>query len=229
MRPLLILALALLATPIGAAQSTLSISGAAGVPQGDFDAALGSIGGGVSFGYLYQIPRTPVGIGVEATGMLFGYERRSEPFSLTIPDVWVDVTTSNNLGQGLAVLRLQVPDGRVRPYVDGLAGVSYFWTQTSVSDEYDDYELASSTNYDDVALTYGGGAGLQIKLVDGHNKRGRPFDVLLDGRVRYLVGGETTYLGRGDIDRFDNGTIRIRPRRSTTTLVVPQLGVTFRY
>ncbi|MEO0556615.1 MAG: outer membrane beta-barrel protein [Bacteroidota bacterium] len=228
MRPLLILAVALVATPVVAAQSTLSLSGAVGVPQSEFSAELGAVGGGVTFGYLYQIPRTPVGIGVEATGMLFGYERRSEPFSLTIPDVWVDVTTSNNLGQGLAVLRLQVPDGRVRPYVDGLAGVSYFWTQTSVQDFYDDYELASSTNYDDLALTYGAGAGLQIKLADSHNRKGHYIDVLLDGRVRYLVGGEATYLGRGDIDRFDNGTIRIYPRRSTTTLLVPQLGVTFR-
>jgi len=228
MRTLLALALCFLIAPATTAQSTISVSGAAGVPQGEFDAALGAIGGGLMFGYLYQIPGTPVGIGVEGTGMMFGYERRHEPFSLTIPDVVVDVTTSNNLVQGLAVLRVQVPNGRVRPYVDGLAGVNYFWTETSVGDDYDDYELASSTNYDDVALAYGAGAGLQIKLADGHNKRGNHFDILLDARVRYLVGGETTYLGRGDIERFDNGTIRIRPRRSTTTLIVPQLGVTFR-
>lgn len=228
MRCLLLLTASLLIAPLASSQSTLSISGTAGVPQGEFSAELGAIGGGIAFGYLYQIPRTPIGLGVEAAGMLFGYERRSEPFSLTIPDVWVDVTTSNNLGQGLAVLRVQVPDGRVRPYVDGLAGVSYFWTQTSVEDVYDDYELASSTNYDDLALAYGGGAGLQIKLADSRNRKGQYVDVLLDGRVRYLVGSEATYLGRGDIDRFDNGTIRVRPRRSTTTLIVPQVGVTFR-
>lgn len=228
MRTLLALALCLLAAPSLMAQPTVSISGAAGVPQGEFDTALGAIGGGITFGVLYQIPRTPVGVGVEGTGMLFGLERRLEPFSLTIPDVLVDVTTSNNLAQGLAVLRVQVPEGRVRPYVDGLAGVNYFWTETSVGDDYDDYELASSTNYDDVALAYGAGAGLQIKLVDGRNRKGDSFDVLLDARVRYVVGGETTYLGRGDIERFDNGTIRVRPRRSTTTLLTPQLGVTFR-
>ena len=224
----LLASLAVLLAPAALAQPTFTLAGSVGVPQGEFDAALGAIGGGISGSLLYQIPGTPVALGVEGSGILFGQERRREPFSLTVPDVVVDVTTTNNLAQGLAVLRLQVPSGRLRPYVDGLAGVNHFWTQTSVGDDYDDYELASSTNFDDTSLAYGAGAGLQIKLATGTNDEGRPFDVLLDARVRYVVGGEADYLGRGDIDRFDDGTIAISPRRSTTTLLSPQLGVTVR-
>jgi hypothetical protein len=231
MRALLLVGLFAL-LPAARAQSTLQISGTAAVPQGSFSDALGAVGGGVSVGYLYQIPNAPLAVGLEGSAVLYGYERRREPFSLTIPDVDVAVTTSNNLAQGLAVFRLQVPNGPVRPYVDGLVGVSYLFTSTSVSDvccHAEEYPIASSTNYDDAALAYGGGVGTQVRLHNGVSDEGRPYEVLLDARVRYLAGGEASYLGRGDIERYEDGTIRLYPRRSRTDLVSPQLGLTFRF
>ncbi len=223
--PLLLLAALLI--PAAAAQPSFTIAGAVGVPQGEFDDALGSVGGGVTGTLMYRVPRTAVAVGVEGTAMLYGYENRREPFSLTIPDVAVDVSTSNNVAQGLAVLRLQLPDGSVRPYLDGVAGVNYLWTQTTVGDDDDNVEIASSTNFDDLTFAYGGGLGVQARLAESLSESGRPRAILLDARVRYLVGGEATYLGRGDIDRFSDGTIRVFPRRSKTTMLIPQLGVTF--
>ena len=209
------------------AQPSFTLAGTLGVPQGEFSDALGSVGGGLTGTVMYRVPRTAVAVGVEGTAMLYGYESRRVPFSLTVPDVTVDVSTSNNLAQGLAVLRLQLPDGPVRPYVDGVAGVSYLWTQTTVGDEDVNVDLASSTNFDDATFAYGGGLGVQARLAESRGEGGRPRAVLLDARVRYLVGGEATYLGRGDIDRYSDGTIEVFPRRSTTSMVVPQLGVTF--
>lgn len=229
---LLCLSAVLLATAAVSAQPSVSVTGLAAVPQGEFDAALGSVGGGVSATFLYQVPGTPIALGAEGSAAIYGYERRTEPLSLTIPDVRVGVTTSNNFAQGLVVLRLQVPRGGVRPYVDGVAGVTYLFTETSVGDDdfYDDYgEPLSSVNFDDVAGVAGGGVGVLIALHRGVSDEGRPTSVSLDARVRYLVGGQATYLGRGDIVRFDDGTIDILPRRSRTDMVVPHLGVSFSF
>ena len=80
-----------------------------------------------------------------------------------------------------------------------------------------------------MALVYGAGAGVLIALHRGLSDEGRPTSVSLDARVRYLVGGEATYLGRGDIDRFTDGTIDLYPRTSRTDLLVPYLGVSFSF
>ena len=210
-----------------AAQPSVTVSGVATVPQGSFADALGSAGGGLGVGAYYAVPGSPVAVGLEGTAALYGVERREAPLSLTIPDVRVGVTTSNNIAQGLAVLRLQVPRGAVRPYVDGVAGVTYLFTSTSVDDDYG--EALSSTNYDDVAFTTGGGVGVQVALGSFADDRGRRTAVALDARVRYLSGTEATYLGRGDIRRYRDGTIRLDPRRSRTDLIVPHLGVTFTF
>ena len=218
---------ALLLAPVAGAQPTFTLSGVVAVPQGEFDSALGSVGGGLSAAFLYRLPDSPVSFGVEGTGVLYGYESRRVPFSYTIPDVAVDVSTVNSIATGLAVLRVHLPGDALRPYVDGVAGASYLWTQTSVEDVYDNHPIASATNYDDAALVYGGGVGLQARLGEGTDDDGRRHAILLDARVRYLVGSEATYLGRGDIDRYNDGTIGVFPRRSRTTMLVPQLGVTF--
>lgn len=228
-----LLVLALLASAAVSAQPSATLSGFAAVPQGSFADALGTAGGGLSVGAYYAVPRSPFAVGLEGTVALYGYERRDVPLSLTIPDVRVGVTTSNNLAQGLAVLRLQVPSGAVRPYVDGVAGLTYLFTETSVGDDrygYDGYgEPLSSVNYDDVAFVTGAGVGVQVALGSFTDDDGDRTAVALDARVRYLSGREATFLGRGDIDRYTDGTIRVYPRRSRTDFVAPHLGVTFTF
>lgn len=227
MRSLLLLA-ALALSGAAAAQPSVSISGLAAIPQGEFDDALGSIGGGGALTVLYAAPGSPIALGVEGAIAIYGYERRRAPLSLTIPDVRVGVTTTNNLAQGLAVLRLQVPHGGVRPYVDGVAGLTYLFTETSVSDDdyyYDDGYGFSTVNFDDLALTAGGGVGVLIELHSGYSDEGRPMAVSLDARLRYLSGGSATYLARGDIERTTDGDLYIAPRRSRTDLLVPHVGV----
>ncbi|WP_420456073.1 hypothetical protein [Rubrivirga sp.] len=112
-------------------------------------------------------------------------------------------------------------------------GLSYLFTETSVGDdEYDDDgygEPLSTTNFDDLALTYGGGVGVLVTLHRGWTDEGRPTAVSLDARVRYPAGGEATYLGRGDVTRYRDGTIGVDPRRSRTDLVAPHLGLAFTF
>lgn len=208
------------------AQPTGHLSASLTLPQGEFGSALdGSVGVGATATALFQIPRSPLAVGVEGGASVYGYERRREPFSRTIPDVFVDVSTSSNFAQGLALLRLQRPDGAVRPYLDGLAGVNYLYTETSVSDRdyYREYDIASSVNFDDFAPTAGLGGGLQVHLGTDYDKPGRPTEFLVDGRVRYLWGGEASFLTRSD--RYGD----FRPQRSHTDVLQIQLGVTTRF
>ena len=68
---------------------------------------------------------------------------------------------------------------------------------------------------------------MQTRLASRAGRDGRERAILLDARVRYMVGQEATYLSRGDIDRYRDGTIAVYPRRSDTTMLIPQIGVTF--
>ncbi len=136
------------------------------------------------------------------------------------------------MAQGSRCFAFRCRAAACAPYADAVGGLTYLFTQTTVGDDdyYDGYgEPFSSTNFEDVALTYGAGAGVLIELHRGASDDGRPTSVALDARVRYLVGGEATYLGRGDIERFRDGTIDLYPRTSRTDMVVPHLGVSFTF
>ena len=78
-----------------------------GFPTGEFGENIKNPGIGIS-GYVgYMIPRTPAVIGLDLGYLIYGHERRTEQFSLTIPDVLVGVVTENNIFSMNAFLRLQ--------------------------------------------------------------------------------------------------------------------------
>jgi len=131
-----------------------------GVPQGEFKENVDRAGiGGAAFVGL--APRTYAYLlGIEFGFMNYGTEHRREPFSTTVPDVTVDVETQNNFVTGHLILRLQPNTGLLRPYLEGAVGGNYLFTKTSIENEGGDgEEIASSTNLDDFAFSYGGGGG----------------------------------------------------------------------
>ncbi len=201
-----------------------------GVPVGQFEAAGGDVGFGVNMTGGLAFDELPVFVGLDLGLLVNGYERRSEPFSLTIPDVFVDVVTSNNILLGHFLVRLQPPNGPVRPYVDGLFGLKYFFTETRIED-VDDYgeSVFSSTNYDDTALSYGLGGGLQVKVYRGRlGGHGGRVAVQVNAGMRYLFGGHARYLRKGGIRR-DRGRVELFIDESETDMILTQLGVTFSF
>ena len=207
-----------------------SVSFLLGVPQGEFRDNVDNIGFGIDvFGGL-GVGRSPVVIGLDLGFLIYGRERRSEPFSNTIPDVTVDVETTNNIFQSHLVLRLQPPSGAVRPYLDGLFGFKYLFTQTSIESERfgDNEPIASSTNFDDFALSYGVGGGVHIRLYRPQGEENEVESVALKLGVQYLLGNEAEYLQEGSIRRV-NGSIDFDVERSRTTFLEPYLGVALRF
>ena len=129
-------------------------------------------------------------------------------------------------------LRLQPPSGAFRPYADALVGVNYLFTESRIEDVDfdDDRDIASSTNFDDAAFSYGLGGGVMAQVYRGHaSGTGRSYAVFVDARLRYLFGGEADYLREGAIEADRNGNPIYHVTRSSTDLLLPQLGVTFRF
>lgn len=194
------------------------------MPRGEFNDNVDNNGYGVGGQFLYRLPRSPFLVGVDAAFANYGTERRRESLSSTIPELEIQVRTTNNIGWVHALLRAQPQTGRVRPYLDGLVGLKHFYTQTSINSDFSNETLAASTNSRDTALSYGIGGGVQIHLAD----LTRRSQIVLDTKLRYLRGGEAIYLRRGSIIR-EGGEVILDFQRSRTDVLSLQVGVTFRF
>lgn len=174
-----------------------------GFPVGEFGDSVDETGFGVNLDGGYRPGRGPVVIGARAGFMTYGNASRREPFNPNIPEVTIRVETSNNLALGHAYLRLQPPRGSIRPYVDGLVGFTYLWTESRVESERFDEEIAASTNFDDTVFSFGVGYGLHILLGKPHDEASRRAirGVFLEVGGEYIRGGEARYLKKGSVRR----------------------------
>ncbi len=198
-----------------------------GFPQKEFASNAGDNAFGLNLQMLYAPDKSPVGIGVVIGFENFSTERRKEPFSTTIPDVTVDVVTTNNAAQFLGVLRLRATDGPIRPYADGLAGFNYLFTETRIENASNNEEVASSTNFDDGVFAYGVGGGVELLLARPRTPGGVS-EWLLHVGGRYLVGGSADYLTKGSIRR--NGTtVTYDVSSSETDELALEVGVAIRF
>lgn len=201
-----------------------------GFPTGEFGENVKNPGIGISGFVGYMIPRTPAVIGLDAGYLIYGHERRTEQFSLTIPDVLVDVVTENNIFTMNAFLRLQTNTDPLRFYVEGVVGFHYLFTSTSIeqNDRFSGEDVASSTNLSDFAFTKGVGGGVLIELWradEGRTQQNRSLrTVSLDFRMRFHDGSQADYLKRGDIVR-KSGTAELNITKSTTDLITAHLGI----
>ncbi len=215
------------------AQRGLQIGGQLllGSPQGEFRDKVDNFGFGGSAFFGYQVEGAPVVMGLELGGMIYGHESRVVPLSTTIPDIFVDVETNNMFVTGHTVLRLQPNRGFIRPYIDGLFGFNYLFTETSVHDEdfNDDYgSVFSSTHEDDIGLSYGAGIGAMIKLASTNSEEGLPLGIFLDLRTRFLNGSKVNYLREGSIRREETG-LEYDTQRSKTDTAYFQVGIIFQF
>lgn len=231
-KPFLVLVLLLTAA---AAQAQIGVQAGGGVmigvPQKEFADQVGT-GGGVGAECFYAPGNNPFAIGIAFNYIQYGSETRREPFSTTIPDVQVDVTTSNAILLGHLLLRAQSRSGPIQPYVDGLIGFDYLFTETKIEDDDwddDDHDgIASTTNFDDTAFSYGFGGGCMFRVWQRQEARDdddlKNLQVLVDLRAHYLRGGEAEYLKKGSIRR-NNGKVSYDVTRSMTDLLLLKVGV----
>ena len=215
------------------AQSAAAQSWQAGVdfligsPQGEFRKNVDKVGFGLTGNVGYAPEGTPVMLGLEFGFMNYGSAERREPFSTTIPDVFVNVSTTNNFVSGHALVRIQPNTGAFRPYLQGMVGYNYLFTETKIENiNVPGQEVASSNNLSDGAFSYGGGAGMMFRVYSSDD--GDVSDVFIDLGVRYSFGGEAEYMKEGSV-RNVNGTAVYDIMKSKTDLLIFQIGASVRF
>ena len=190
-------------------------------PLGEFDDYI-DWGGGIGGELLYAFDRQgAIGLRANLGLMIYGHETKRVPLSETLGRIRVDVNTSNNIfvfGIGPQVM---LPTGTVRPYLNGTAGLSYFFTRSSVEGSADLEPFASSTNFDDATFAWSAGGGLYIPL-----RKGRKNPLSLDIGAQYHANGEARYLREGSIQEDGTGNIFFDPIRSQTNLITYRVGIT---
>lgn len=217
----------------------ISTGAALAAPRGGLRRNVGT-GGGIRLSIQGWRGQSPVLVGLDFGILGYGRTTDQVPFSSTVgPRVPVDVTTSNMVLETHLSARLQPRTGRLRPYAEALVGFKYFFTRTRVGEtDLDDDrrggfgdEITSSTNFDDFALSGGVGAGIDIRVYQQSDPAKTLRRVDLHLGVQYLLGQEAEYLAEGELaDKNGNGRLErseMDIRRSRTTFLQPQFGVTF--
>ena len=203
-----------------------------GLPTGEFRDNLGRNAWGGEFTAAYRLAGSPVLVGTSFGLMAYGWQSRDEWLSPTIPEVMVDVRTVNAVVLWNVFLRIQPPQGRLRPYLDVFAGLHHLTTDTSVHDDYawDDEHSWSSNNYRDTTFSYGAGAGVMLPLARFVNARSGSMltSLDLDLGVRYVKGGRAEYLVEGSLfRRGDSLFYDVRESETSLVKLVIGLSVTF--
>lgn len=213
-----------------------------GFPQGELKKELDKLSFGLNVYAAYCPPATALAFGIDGSFMTYGTETATQALgSGPLSKVNVDVETDYNIVTAHALLRFQPDLGSVSPYVEGLVGMNYFYTESQVksrNDNIDNSSFASSTNYDDATFSYGFGGGLSIKLlsinpkIEDGKKSGTESALYLDARVRYMLGGNARYLKEGSItigkDANGNDSPVYNPAESKTDMINAQIGISFR-
>ncbi|MBW7996521.1 MAG: outer membrane beta-barrel protein [Candidatus Glassbacteria bacterium] len=231
MRGLLILVLAVLLIPSPAsARLEAGLGLSLGWPSGDFqDEVDFAWGGGGRVGWSFgEVSPAKATVFLDVNYLNYGRERRVEPFSYTIPDVFVDVITDNYLIHFSPGISVGLRNGPFRPYAEVYGGLTYIATKTKIENRsLPSVPIAESTNFNDYTYNFGFGGGLKIRL--WQSKDSVPAvdlrEALLDIKLSYVKGGEAEYLKKGSIERLENATIRYGTVRTATDIVQARIGV----
>lgn len=198
------------------------------VPQNEFsknvkNSGIGLGGEGI---YYFDNGNTPFGFGLNLGYIAYG----SENLDVHLSGVTVKLSRVNQLINFHVLFQLTTNGESIRPYFDLLFGGNFLFTESKITDEYEDKEISSSTNISDFAWSFGFGGGIMVKVYEHHQDDPSDLQTLyLDCKVRYLKGTEAEYLTKGSIVGNSDGTVTLFPSRSKTDLLQYQIGVSVKF
>lgn len=194
-----------------------------GSPQSDFRDNLDRMAIGINGSIAYPVA-APFYLGAELGIMTYGTDQRTENFNPDVPEVRVNVDTDYDIFTAHVFLRFEGQGEVIRPYVDGLVGLNYLFTRTSIENRGGSNDnIASDTNFDDTTLSYGVGPGIKFKVSSNEERQ-----ILINLKTRYLFGGDASYLQPGSIEVIDED-LRFDESESTTDLLTIHLGVSVKF
>ena len=188
-------------------------------PQGEFKQFVGT-GYGASGNITFMLDRSrQAGIRLYLSWIEYGRTTERLPLSPTLPGLFVDLTTSNDIFTFGVGPEFHLTRGGFRPYVNGFLGFSVFTTSTSARGTSNTSSFAKSENFNDFTLGYAGGGGLLYQVSHGNSP------VLLDAGLRFQGHGTTRYLREGSIQTTPGGSVILNPVESKTDLLVVHAGI----
>jgi len=208
-------------------QFDVGLNGTLISPESGFKENVDRLGIGLTGKFAVRLGDTPFYAGLSIGGANYGSESRRE---ILVWPVEVEVNTNNNILFTHLLFQARADMQPIQPYVEGLVGFNYLWTESKIKDldAYDEEDIASQTHFDDFTWSYGGGFGILVKLKsfdmdeDASDKQGTLF---LDFKVRYLRGGQAEYLKEGDLEKGAHNEVIIHTSKSDTDLISYHLGV----
>jgi hypothetical protein len=189
-------------------------------PVGEFDR---NVDDGFGLGLASRFPVSgagPLALRLDGGFMVYGHERRDLCFPVPVGcRIGVDLNTYNTIAF-LGVGPELAGPGPVSPYVNGTFGLTWFYTNSSLSGDDDWDQDFNTVNYSDWVTAVRVGGGVRFKIA------GTPWrPVQLDVGAQYHRNGVADYLREGDIVDLPDGSIELYPNRSETNMVVFNVGV----
>ncbi len=208
---------------------SFSFSGAGAGALGDFHDNVPGAFGGFTLDFLFSPGPSPLRLGASFSYLIYGSESYTDLFFSRYADFELDLTTRNAVLQGHFLLRFEPGRGRWRPYLEGLAGLSHFTTDTSINTYGTEGRDPSSNALGDTVFSYGAGLGLSGRILPWSPRVRRPgFELRLELGLRYVRSGEADYLTEGDITRQGEQLV-LDIRRSATEMIVARVGLGARF
>lgn len=129
------------------------------------------------------------------------------------------VTTANSIFYGGIGPEIVFGSGKIRPYVHGSAGLSWFVTSSSLDDRGGFGPRLDTTNFSDTVVSWRAGGGIRFAVGRG--------PVFIDLGATLHDNQFATYLTNGDIVDNPDGTVTLLPNYSDADLLSFKMGVSF--
>ncbi len=136
------------------------------------------------------------------------------------PNTTGNLSVRSNVYGYHGTLRFKPINGKVSPYIEGMAGLRHFTTRTQIKVDGTSEPLLKERNASAFTGSAGWAVGLQVAP-------SRAFYV--EGRVERLNGGKVTYVDPRSISISAAGDVDYETISSPTRLVNVHLGIGFRF
>lgn len=199
----------------------IAVGGLVGRPQGPLKEVAGDHASGATFSAGYRLKRLPLMLGVDLGSV--DYQTLKLP---TSPLLSAETSASIDLLHFLA--RIQSRHGAIRPYLDVLLGVS----RPNVTTDILRFataslpELSTTEQFSNTGFSYGGGAGLMLRVYNGSHKSKGLRAVSADFQMRYLSGSVGEYVNQGSL-RLVGGRVVFDTAPARHELLNFGIGVVF--
>ena len=203
-------------------QGTLGGDIGMSIPTGDFDLTWGANMFQVGAHVGIPFRRIPVVQG----GIAFGYSvmgRTDKTVPITTDYVGITegtLTTRCKVFSYHPLLRFSPLQGRVRPYVDGMAGLRQFSTTSRVHADGVEGNISKERNETDFAFSAGWAAGVMVTLGEV---------AYAELRVERFNSGKATFVDPESVTVSDQGTVGFNTLTSNTDVTNVLLGIGVRF